>query len=528
MPLVALDLTLTVAAALAAFLLGFLAWWRNKWSTGSVAFGLLSISLALWTSVDWFLRLSSTALPLQFTLWKILFFASVCLGPACVLHAAAALAHRYSPREISAAYAFGLVTFFTLAFAEISRLVGMGIPANVLRGVQSIGALFGILLYLGALLCASVESYPILFSQTATTTDRRRASYGLLILSVYTVAGILQLVSGPVPTGFLMPFFALLFVGLALTAFARASFLDIRIGSLEVFLLPLIIFFLLSVLRASDMTELSVSMIGLVLIGSFGSLAIRNVENEHVRRMVVEERNRQLKEIDQAKSDFVDMVSHQLRTPLSAIRGSASLIENGDYGAVPLKVKEAVAQIGDASTRLLSLSETFLNKSRLDVGLYKSQRLPTDLRSEVTKIMQEMTLVASGKGLKITLALPRDIPRRVLIDAEVLRNALFNILDNAIKYTDQGTIDIVCSITPSEFTFDVRDTGEGMTPEDQAELFKKFHRGRVGRSHELDGTGLGLYVVKRLVEAAGGRIYASSSGPDTGSVFTVSLPVSGV
>lgn len=524
MPLLPLDLILTVGSAAAAFILGFVVWSRNKWATGGLLYGLMAMSLALWTSADWFVSLQSTALPLQIFLWKLLFYAGVCYGSAFAMHGATCVSRHRPSRECSLAYAACTVAYASLAFGFILPVLGYSLALSEPFLVG--GATLAFLLYVGAVFFIAVRLYPQMFSAASSVLERRRAAYGAVLFLLYIAAGALQVVVGPTAAGLTVPLLTTAFVILSLAAFLRASFLDVFIGPLETFLLLLTAFAVVLLLRSRTMEEAAVTLIGSVAVGTFGLLAVRTVRGERMKRVLLEEANRKLQVLEEARKDFVDMVAHQLRTPLGGIRASASMLANGDYGDVPDKARQAATLIEDSATRLLSHAETFLNMSRLEVGEYESRRVETDVRRELARITEEMRTFATTKQLSIAFSVQDDVPAFLRMDVEVLQNALFNLLDNAIKYTDRGGVTVSCRPRGGMLEFDVTDTGAGMGQEELRDLFKKFHRGDAARSHAQDGTGLGLYVVKRLVEAAGGRISASSPGPEEGSVFRFTLPAS--
>ena len=498
-------------------------WSRYKGSTGGAIYGLCALSISLWTSSDWFLRLESTALPFQVLLWKILFNLSVCFGPALAAHTAAHISHRRFRRDVVLIYFVGVISGIALVSGLV--LPFFGLSSDLAHPLMEGGAIMAFLAYIGSLLFVATQLYPLIFSSKTSVLERRRVSYGIILLILFLVAGALQLVVGPVPTGLLLSGITSIFLILSFAAFVRASFLDIHLGALESFLSLLVAFAIVLLLRTRTPSEAIVTLIGSFVVGVFGLLAVNAVESERRKRVMLEQANQELKVLEEAKSDFVDMVAHQLRTPLGGIRASSSMLVEGDYGSLSEKAKTAVGLIEDAATRLISLADTFLSMSRVEVGTYKTRRSIADVRQEISDVVTEMDISAVGKHLKLDATVDPSVPKQLRIDKEALRNALFNLIDNAIKYTDQGKVSIRLHVVDGSLIAEVSDTGAGMTQEDLRDLFKKFHRGDVGRSHAEDGTGLGLYVVRKLVEAAGGRISASSPGPDKGSTFTVMLPV---
>ncbi|MFZ2803873.1 MAG: HAMP domain-containing sensor histidine kinase [Patescibacteria group bacterium] len=526
MPLLPFDLVLTVGASAAVFVLGLMVWARNKWAMGNLLYGLMAISLALWTSAGWFLHLEMTALPFQVFLWNLVFYLCVACAPAFAAHAGSVIARRPRLSQVTALYVFGFLVFILIALGlTLNLLLPSLVDTTSLFSVIGVG---GLVLYALAIVVIALELYPTMYARKADVLERRRAAYGVMILVPFLLAGALQFIVGPIPTGFLMPFLAFWFLVFSLLAFIRASLLDVEFRPLEAFLLFLCAFAAVILLRSRDLPEAIVALVGSVAVGIFGFVAVRVVRSERQKRLVLEETNRQLKLVEEAKSDFIDMVAHQLRGPLGGIRASASMLKAGDYGELPPKAKTAATLIGDSATRLLSLSDSFLNASRLEVGTYESVPVPTDVHHELRSISDEMASEASAKHLRLATHVAPDVPKNISIDVEALRHVVFNLLDNAIKYTDAGTVELRCSIDAQKLLIDVTDSGVGMAHEELGQLFRKFHRGKDGRARSKDGTGLGLFIVKQLVEAAGGSISAESPGQGQGSRFRVWLPFSAV
>lgn len=522
MPLLPFDLITTVGTSAAVFLLGLIVWWRNKWAAGTVLYTLMAMSLAMWTSADWFLNLQATALPLQILFWKLLFYLGACLGSAYVVHVAAHLAGRTRQEAIGTMYLLSALSFACIAIGFSLRIVSS--PFLTAQSWLTAGAVLAVLLYVFAVFYVAIELFPIVYLTSARLIDRRRAAYGLVILIPYILAGALQFIVGPLPTGFFMPFLTGWFLLFSMIAFIRASYLNVDFRPLEAFFLFLSTYAIIILLRSRDKPEAIVALIGSVAVGVFGVFAIRAVREGQAKCLSLEAANRELKLVEEAKSDFVEMVSHQLRGPLGGIRGASSMLVDGDYGALPERAREAARLIQDSVTRMLSLADTFLDVSKLDVGVYESRRVPTSVRREVTSIVEEMSNLAASKGLALSAEIASDIPETLSLDKEVLRQATFNLLDNAIKYTDHGSVIVAARHDAGELVLEIRDTGMGLSAEERHQLFRKFHRGKAGHDHTVDGTGLGLYIVKRLVEAASGMISVASGGPGNGSAFIVRLP----
>ncbi len=522
MDLLPLELTVTVGVGSATLFLGFMAWWRNKWVTGNVLYALIAFCLSIWTLADWLLSLQSTALPFQMFFWRLTFYATVCFGPALIIHATTHLANLPFKRENALAYMAGVLAFSSMVMGTVLRDAPQSfIPHQVC--LQAAAGL-GLLIYVTSVLYAAFHLYPLTVSQAVTTMERRRATYGIVILTLFALAGILQLIIGPLPVSLIMPAIALVFLTLSLMSFVRASFLEVELGPLEAFFILLAAYAVVILLRSANTSEAVVALLGSIIVGLFGALAIYTVKGERSKRKFLEDANRQLRMLEAAKSDFVDMVAHQLRGPLGSIRAASSMIAAGDYGEVSEKAARTAGQIQDTATRLVSLSDTFLNASRLEMGVYQSQKLRTDVKTEIEHIVNEMRTAAETRNIELRTSIDDDIPKNLDLDRDVLENVLFNLVDNAVKYTPRGSVTVTCRRDGNTLLIAVSDTGPGMTPDECRDLFKKFHRGRVGHMYQVSGSGLGLYVVKKLIEAAGGTISVTCPGPEKGSTFTARLP----
>lgn len=516
------ELILTVGTSIAVFTLGCFIWTRARTATGSLTFGLLAMCLALWTSADWFLHLASTALPYQVLAWKMLFYVSVFFAPGLALRIAAHVAGHLRLQASISAYFFSLFGFGVLAIALVMRAFGTDTP--FVSALLTAGAILGLGLYIISAIAIGMMLYPALWSHRSSPLVQRRASYAIVILLPFLIAGGLQLLSGPIPIGFLMPVLCSLFILISLLAFLRSGFLDVRLGALEAFFIPLFSGSLVLLLRSPNLTEF-LSFLGIsIALGVYGVLAIQSVASERERRLSSEEAMRQLSRLDEARHDFVNMVAHQLRTPLAGIRGAASMLQQGDFGVLPKPAVDAANQISELAERLLSLSETFLNASRVDMGSFSSKLSSVSLPEVFSSISREVDVPVKTKRLELSFTADPSVPPVFFVDRDVLQNALFNLVDNAVKYTSSGSVHVAASFGQGHLHIGVTDTGQGMSVDDVHGLFQKFHRGTEARRSDKDGTGLGLYVVRQLVEAAGGRVVGESAGVGKGSTFRLTLP----
>ena len=237
----------------------------------------------------------------------------------------------------------------------------------------------------------------------------------------------------------------------------------------------------------------------------------------------LEAANVRLKELDQAKTEFLSIASHQLRTPLSAIRGYASMIAEGDYGKITKAVAEPLGRIVESGRLMASSIEDYLNVSRIEQGRMKYDMQAVDLSEVARTVVVELTPDARRRNLE--LSVHADAPLPVTADMGKIKQVVSNLVDNALKYTTEGSIHVTAERAENNARVTVTDSGVGFTKEDAQTLFSKFVRGRNANKVNTSGTGLGLYVARLIVEAHKGTLRAESDGPGKGARFILELPL---
>jgi signal transduction histidine kinase len=232
--------------------------------------------------------------------------------------------------------------------------------------------------------------------------------------------------------------------------------------------------------------------------------------------------NDKLKELDKLKTEFISLATHQIRSPLTAIKGYASMVLDGSYGELSPKVKEAIDIIMQSSANLAITIEDFLNVSKIESGGMQYEKVNFDL-GEMTKSMTKgIAINAEKKGLKIDYTDDQTGPYMINGDQEKLRQVVLNFIDNSIKYTKAGEIHVSVTRFGTKVHFAVKDTGMGMTMDIKSKLFHKFSRGD-GQRMNTTGSGLGLYLAKEIAKAHGGDVGVDSAGPGLGSTFYMDL-----
>ena len=230
----------------------------------------------------------------------------------------------------------------------------------------------------------------------------------------------------------------------------------------------------------------------------------------------------ELKEMDQMRSEFVSAVSHDLRSPLQLIDTYASLIP--DSGLVTDRQHDLLDGIHRGVRRMAILIENLLDLAKIEAGV-DMDRQPCRLDQIIDRVIERCAEMAQEKGLILQSQVPPDLPS-VEANAGRLDQVLSNLVENAIKYTLEGTVTVQALADEQQVTIHVIDTGIGLTPQEQQRLFNKFYRARNDLTANIDGTGLGLAIVKSIVEQYDGKIWVRSAGHG-GSTFSFSIPRDG-
>ncbi|MBI2798568.1 hypothetical protein HYX70_04775 [Candidatus Saccharibacteria bacterium] len=241
--------------------------------------------------------------------------------------------------------------------------------------------------------------------------------------------------------------------------------------------------------------------------------------------------NEQLKELDQAKDEFISMASHQLRTPLTTVKGYASMLAEGDFGKLNSQQKEPVQEALDGASRMARLIDDLLNVSRMEAGRFFIDAVSTDVVKMTQQEVDQLQSLAQAKKVELVYEPPKTPLKPILLDENKTRQVIMNLVDNAIHYSQPpaggGHVHVKLTAEGSNLVFTVQDDGIGVPKEQQGRLFHKMFRAGNAKNVRPDGTGLGLYLVKRVVEDQGGQIiFQSEEGK--GSLFGFRLPLSGV
>lgn len=233
--------------------------------------------------------------------------------------------------------------------------------------------------------------------------------------------------------------------------------------------------------------------------------------------------NKKLQELDALKTEFLSIASHQLRTPLAVTKGYVAMLEDGMVGKVNKKQHAALENVRASTESLILLVNHLLDLTRIESGRLAVKSEPVD----VGELCRWVTGFIGQKAKEAGLALTCELPKKPVMaqgDGDKVKEIVMNLVDNAVKYTEKGSVRVTLEVQGRQAVMRVVDTGYGLTDADKRKLFQKFSRGHASKFVK-SSSGLGLYVVRKLVEAMKGSIEAQSAGVGKGTTFEVRLPL---
>lgn len=249
------------------------------------------------------------------------------------------------------------------------------------------------------------------------------------------------------------------------------------------------------------------------------------VKEEKVGTLIVLHDVTREKLVDRMKSEFVTLAAHQLRTPASAIKWVIRMILDGDLGEITKEQREAIEKAYKTNEKMIRLVNDLLNVAQIEEGKYLSKLVLSNIEDVIQSVIDTYEKKIAQKKLKFEFQKSKEKLPKVILDREKMRIAIGNLLDNAVRYTlVSGRVTISVRIKEKEIEVQIQDTGLGIPENEQNKVFNKFFRGTNIMKIETEGTGLGLFIAKNIIEAHGGKIWFKSE-KDEGTTFCFTIPV---
>lgn len=377
--------------------------------------------------------------------------------------------------------------------------------------------------------------------------SRNQTAYFLLALFILFIGGLFN-----VPQWYGVSLFPygnfLIFLFPLIIAFAivRYHLFEIRVILTEILVLILgFVLLILPFITSGFLRNLTIAIF--VSFVFLGFLLIRSTHQEVQKRKEAEElanklqkasgelreaytelkkASENIKELSEMKTEFLKVVNHQLRTPVSIIKGMSSMLTEG--GLSKKKQKDYVKKLYLSSERLHTILDDILVAQNLAGGPTSVELRPCNIGEVIERIVSHQQSIAEAKGLKMVFNRPKEKIPLALLDEEIINRIVSRLIDNAVLYTDKGKIEVSLVLIKEKdnkfIQISVKDSGIGLDKKDKKNLFKLFHRGDKATSLHPNGSGLGLFIVKNLIESHKGTVKVDSKGRGKGSTFIVSLP----
>jgi len=258
------------------------------------------------------------------------------------------------------------------------------------------------------------------------------------------------------------------------------------------------------------------------LLQNFATQSALAIQNARLFREI-EKKGQELAIASKHKSEFLANMSHELRTPLNAILGYTELILDKIYGNVPEQIQEVLERVEQNGRHLLSLINDVLDLSKIEAGQLTLSLNEYSMKEVVQTVVTAVESLAAEKNLELKVKVSPEVDYGKG-DEQRISQVLMNLVGNAIKFTEEGEVEVEATASKDTFVVSVSDTGPGLSESDQQRIFEEFHQVDASSTRKKGGTGLGLSIAKRIVEMHGGRIWVEST-LGKGSTFSFTLPV---
>lgn len=508
------DLVGVVVAVIGVLVLSGIVFFRNKRSLTSRSFFFFSFVTIFWGLSNYFLYKftdpSESLLALRFHIFLSIWHAYAFYQLAYVFPAEQKelpVWHRYALLPL--AFFTSTLLLIPFVFRQVSSLIPVDEATNPEKSQGIILAAIVTISFFTAGIIA-------LFRRIGQTKGDERRQMMLMFTGMSLTAGLLLLFSFILPIGFknfnFVPYGALfIFPVIVFTAYAIYI---VELFHVKNIFAGLFTFFLCTVslveLAFAETIEQILLRIAIFLLTIvIGTQLVKDT-------FEIELANEQ-------KSELMSFATHEIRTPITVMRGYATMLLDGDKGEVSKEIKDLLQKIMIAGNDVTTLLSEYLDKSKIELGQLEFVADKFDVKHAVNEVLSVFQIHAEQKGLTITKSIRSTRKYLVYADEAKLKEAIINIIDNAIKYTPKGTVTVSVKSVDGYVTIKIVDTGVGIDKGMMPSLFKEFSRADLQKMNIM-GSGLGLYLAKKFIEGQKGKIWAESAGKNKGAQFYIQLP----
>jgi signal transduction histidine kinase len=521
------------------FALASLVYFKNRKNPINISFALLALSVSVWALTNGVFQATSNL--------KLAYDVSVLSYIAAALIASSG--YWFSSVFPETTDGFSKIKKRLLLISVLIIVLLTLWPGFVIKDVAEINSYkyivtgSGLYLFAGYVAILFFLSFVNLIRKYRVSTGRFKTQLKYVFLGTFIAAifgtafNLLLPILGNYRYVWLGPDFTIFLVALTAYSIVKYNLMNIRVvlANMLVFIIGVILFS--QIFLTTDLQGIITRALVFVLYSYFAYLLVRSVLREIKQREELSILNKELKrtsddlkiankhlkKLDKAKDTFIHIASHQLKTPLTANKGYLSMILGGDYGHLPESLKDPVNSLYRNNDHLNNIINELLDVSRITTGTLTLNPEPTDL-SEIAKLqVEELIPQAKQKGLDLKFEkLNKQIPK-VNVDPKMIKEVIMNFLTNAISYTEKGFVKLTVNVEKDEVILKVIDSGIGIPESEQSQLFSKFFRADNARQIRPDGTGIGLYLAKSIIERSGGKIIFESR-VGRGSAFGFKIP----
>ena len=530
-----------IPTALISLILGLFLFLQKRENLAAKLFFFMTVFFALWSAFDLILWSSPDSRKTVF-FWSIINLLENMVSCFVLYFSYVFLEGKDAVFRIKLFYIVLFLPF--LAFLPTAHNIS-GFDAILCEAKQ--GTLIWYFYFLEGVFFLSLISYLIKKVLASTGETRRMTIYfslgAIFFLLSFSGANILSSVASVLnpdnPDNWKILQFGLfgspVFAGLLSYIIVRYKAFNLNLFGAQALVATLVLLVGSQFFFARSVAGFVLTALTFLLVSFFGIILLRSISRDLKRKEELQEisdrlasANQELKRLDNAKSEFISIASHQLRTPLTAIKGYTSLILEGSYGKIDNQLQDVVNKVYAANSRLIELVENLLSISRLESGRMQYNYQSVQLADVVNDAAGMFAVIAKKKGIDLQVLAPETPLPFLSLDAGKIREVVSNLIDNALKYTESGSVTVKMEqVEDGKVRLSVKDTGIGINKEDLEHIFLKFARSKETEKLYVGGTGLGLYVGRTFIEKHGGRLWAESEGHGHGAEFIFELPISG-